>query len=168
MVQDPRLQEIFPVPPLVAYRKPKNIRDKLIRAKVPPPNIARPKRNTTGMKKCNRCGVCPFVKERKIIQATATNYKMNISISGDCSSSNIIYLLGCRKCPQQYIGETERTLKERFFEHKGYVNTNNQSKATGVHFNTKGHSVSDMQITIVEKIFSKDLMFRNSTQDTRV
>ena len=50
MVQDPRLQEIFPVPPLVAYRRPQNIRDKLIRAKVPPPNITRPKRNTPGMK----------------------------------------------------------------------------------------------------------------------
>ena len=84
------------------------------------------------MKKCNRCGVCPFIKEGKIIQATATNYKKDITTNGDCFSSNIIYLLGCRKCPQQYIGEMERTLKERFSEHKGYVNTNNQSKATGV------------------------------------
>ena len=164
MVQDPRLQEIFPVPPLVAYRRPQNIRDKLIRAKVPPTNSARPKRNTPGMKKCNKCGVCPYVKEGKIIQATATNFKKDISTSGDCSSSNIIYLLGCRKCPQQYIGETERTLKERFSEHKGYVNTNNQSKATGVHFNTKGHSVADMEITVLEKIFSQDPMFRKQRE----
>ena len=104
------------------------------------------------------------IKEGKVIQATATNYKKDITTSGYCFSNNIIYLLGCRKCPQQYIGETERTLKERFSEHKGYVNTNNQSKATGVHFNTRGHSVSDMQITVVEKIFSKDPMFRKQRE----
>ena len=72
--------------------------------------------------------------------------------------------MGCRKCPQQYIGETERTLKERFSEHKGYVNTNNQSKATGVHFNTKGHSVADMEITVIQKIFSQDPMFRKQRE----
>ena len=35
MIQDPRLAEIFPLPPLVAYKRPPNIKDKLIRAKVP-------------------------------------------------------------------------------------------------------------------------------------
>ena len=69
-----------------------------------------------------------------------------------------------QEIPQQYIGETVRTLKERFSEHKGYVNTNNQSKATGVHFNTKGHSVSDMEISVIEKIFSQDPMFRKQRE----
>ena len=31
MIQDPRLKEVFPKPPLVAYKRPKNIRDKIIR-----------------------------------------------------------------------------------------------------------------------------------------
>ena len=35
MTLDPRLKEIFPDPPLVAYKRPQNIRDKLIRSKVP-------------------------------------------------------------------------------------------------------------------------------------
>ena len=37
-------------------------------------------------------------------------------------------------------------LKERFAEHKGYVNNCNRTKTTGDHFNGKGHSVSDMYI----------------------
>ncbi len=43
---DPRLKEVFPKPPMVAYRRPPSLREKLIRAKVPQPpdpNI-RPKR----------------------------------------------------------------------------------------------------------------------------
>ena len=35
MVQDPRMKEIFSSPPLVAYRRPANIKDKLIRSKMP-------------------------------------------------------------------------------------------------------------------------------------
>ena len=36
MTQDPRLKEVFPAPPLVAYKRPQNIKEKLIRSKVPP------------------------------------------------------------------------------------------------------------------------------------
>ena len=116
------------------------------------------------MKKCNNCGVCPYVKQAKPVQAIASKFKVDITSSVDCSSSNIIYLLGCKKCPQQYIGESERKLRERFLEHKGYANNKNTSKSTGAHFNLKGHSSSDMEITIVEKIFSQDPQFRKQRE----
>ena len=116
------------------------------------------------MKKCNNCAICPFVVESHSTKANATNFKMNINYSVDCSTRNIIYLLGCRKCPQQYIGETGRSLKERFSEHKGYVNTKNMTKSTGIHFNQKGHSVSDMQISILEKVFDQDPQFRKQRE----
>ena len=164
MTQDPRLQEIFPVPPLVAYKRPKNIKDKLIRSKVPQQSTSRPARLLPGMRKCNQCSVCSFVQEGRTVKATATNYKIDINSSVDCSSKNVIYLLGCNKCPQQYIGESERMLKERFAEHKGYVNTQNISKATGAHFNSKGHSVSDMRVTVLEKVFSQDPQFRKQRE----
>ena len=76
----------------------------------------------------------------------------------------MIYLLGCDKCPQQYIGETERMLKDRFLEHKGYANTNNQTKATGLHFSQKGHSVNNMKITILEKVFNENPQFRKQRE----
>ena len=37
MVQDQKLKEVFPEAPIIAYKRQKNIRDVLIRAKVPPP-----------------------------------------------------------------------------------------------------------------------------------
>ena len=64
----------------------------------------------------------------------------------------------------QYIGETERMLKDRFSEHKGYVNNNNISKTTGMHFNQKGHSVSNMQITIIEKVYNQDSQYRKQRE----
>ena len=119
MVQDPRLKDIFPVPPLVAYKRPPNIKEKLIRAKVPKINSYKPRRNLPGMKKCLNCSVCPFVSVGKTVKSTANNTKIDINTSVSCTISNVVYLIGCKKCTQQYIGETERTVKERFLEHKG-------------------------------------------------
>ena len=46
----------------------------------------------------------------------------------------------------------------------GYVNTNNQSKTTGAHFNSKIHSASDMHIAILEKVFIQDIQFREQRE----
>ena len=66
MKQDPYLEEVFPLPPLVAYKWPPNIRDKIMRAKIPNQPPSKPKRNLTGMKKCNNCPICPFVETGKL------------------------------------------------------------------------------------------------------
>ena len=164
MTQDPRLKEIFPLPPLVAYKRPKNIRDKLIRSKVPTATSSRHKRNLPGMKKCLKCCICPFVKEGSSVKSTSNNCTVDINCSVDCSTRNVIYLLGCKKCPQQYIGESERSIKERFSEHKGYVTNSILTKATCLHFNQKGHSVSNMEITIMEKFFNTNPQFRKQRE----
>ena len=60
MVQDPRMKEIFKEPPMVAFRRPANLREKLIKAKLPP--TERQKRIVKGMKKCGKsCPSCPFI-----------------------------------------------------------------------------------------------------------
>ena len=51
------------------------------------------------------------------MKATFSDYKIEVNSSVDCSTRNVIYLLGCSKCPMQYIGENKRMLKERFSEH---------------------------------------------------
>ena len=164
MVQDPRLKEIFPQPPLVAYKRPPNIKDKIIRAKVPKPTISRAKRTIPGMKRCLNCGVCPFINEGKTVKSTSNNMKVDINTSVSCTSRNVVYLIGCKKCTQQYIGETERTVKERFLEHKGYVTSKVTNKATGEHFNQKGHSFSDMTVTVIEKIFNQNPQYRKQRE----
>ena len=163
MSKDPRLSEIFPLPPLVAYKRPPNIKQKIIRAKIPSVS-SRPKRESKGMRRCLNCAACPFIKEGHTVQATQSNFKVDINVQANCLTTNCIYLLGCKRCPQQYIGESERSLKERFLEHKGYVNNNLLSKATGAHFNLKGHKISDMELTIVEKIFNPDPQFRKQRE----
>ena len=68
------------------------------------------------------------------------------------------------KCRQKYIGQTERKMNERFSEHKGYVNRKIISQPTGQHFNSPGHSISDMKITIIEKIKKTDQTYREERE----
>ena len=156
MTTDPYLKEVFPLPPLVAYKRPENIRDKLIRSKVPPKTNLREKRKQPGCKKCNKCSICPYMSNCKVVKSSATSFNAEIKQEVNCLTRNVVYCITCKKCNMQYVGETERVAKERFREHIGYVKNQQFEKATGWHFNQKGHSVSDMQFAIIEKVFSQE------------
>ena len=161
---DPYLKEVFPLPPLVAYKRPPNIKNKLIRSKIPTSTNQRPHRIIPGMSKCNNCAICPFVQTGKSVRATATNFTVDINRPVNCQSKNIIYCVFCDKCSVQYVGESERTLQARFSEHKGYVMNTHLNKATGAHFNEKAHKVSDMRVVILEKVFSSDPAVRKERE----
>ena len=164
MTTDPYLKEVFPLPPMVAYKRPANIRDKLIRSKVPEKGTKRVKRKQTGCRKCNNCNVCPFMQNCKVVKSSATDFNVEIEGEVNCQTKNVIYCITCKKCKEQYVGETERIAKDRFREHIGYVRNEQLEKATGFHFNQKGHSIADMEFAIIEKVFSKDPRVRKERE----
>ena len=160
MTLNPHMLSIFPKPPLVAFKRPQNLRDKLIRARVPPPQ-SRPKRVINGMLKCNKpCSICPYVKVQKVVKSTSNDKVVHLHKHHTCEDKNICYVIECKKCNLQYIGETDRTLKDRFLEHRGYVRREEESKATGHHFSTSGHSMADMSVSVIERIRSSDPFYR--------
>ena len=91
---------------------------------------------------------------------------MQLTKHHTCEDKNICYIIDCKKCGMQYIGETERSLKERFSEHVSYVR--NQKEATGHHFNLPGHSQSDMSISVLERIFSQDPQYRKTRESYHI
>ena len=159
MVQDPVLREIFPAPPLIAYRRQKNVREFVIRAKVPPPP-SRERRVLPGMKRCGKCVNCPYVQTGRTVTATHTNFSVDINAPVDCNTCNVIYCITCihPKCRLQYLGKTDGTLKKRFGGHRTDVEKKKDC-SIGRHFNLPGHSVSDMRVCIVEKVHNKNGFF---------
>ena len=136
-ISSPYMKEVFPEPPLVAYKRQKNISDFLIRAKVPIKSQNRPKRRLNGMKKCQKnCVICSYIKECKNVKGTQFIWHLNEPLN--CRTRNLIYMIECNidKCKQRYIGESERTLKDRISEHIGYIRTKKIDKTTGQHFNS--------------------------------
>ena len=87
-----------------------------------------------------------------------------------CQSYNIVYMLQCtkerckNKINHRYIGETERTLKDRISEHIGYINTKMLSEPAGDHFNSAGHSKSDMKVFILEKVTKCNTEYRKERE----
>ena len=162
--QDPYLNEVLPQPPLTAYKRQRNVRDHLIRAKVPSDPKLHPERRQRGMKKCGKnCSACPYIREVKSLKMNNMEWKINQSLN--CETSNCIYMIECKKdkCRLKYIGETKRIMKFRLAEHRGYIG-NNDDTATGEHFNSPGHSISDLSITILEKVKSKGEMYRKERE----
>ena len=47
--------------------------------------------------------------------------------------------------------DSHKSLQDRFSEHKGYGANSHLHQATGGHFNTKGHKIHHMKVTIWRK-----------------
>ena len=158
MTKDPHLKKVFPKPPMVAYRRQPNLKDKLVQAKVPKVP-SRPSRVLKGMKKCNTpCPICPYIEEGKVVKTTQSEAKIEINANISCQSKNLIYCITCqiKNCNLQYIGQSERTLKERIQEHLGYIRNEKIDKATGEHFNSDGHFIHDLRVSVIEKLHKTD------------
>ena len=75
----------------------------------------------------------------------------------NCKTSGVVYKITCKKCPKfVYIGETGRSLKQRFYEHHRDVTNKDVKKPCGQHFNNPGHSTADMIVIAVEQVLPKE------------
>ena len=165
--QNKYLAEVFPRPPLTAFKRQANIRNILIRAKVAGPPRVHKERMLKGMTKCGKaCTACPFIQPTKSIKIDKKN-KWNINRKVSCNSYNVIYMISCNKhnCKEKrYIGETGRILKYRLAEHRGYVTNNVTSQATGAHFNLPGHSLANMNVVVLEQVKKRDQDYRKERE----
>ena len=163
--QDPYLAEVFTRHPLTAYKRQKNIGDLVINAKIPQIPKTRPIRLLNGMKRCGKnCPVCPFVREGRAVDGPNFTWKINRNLN--CLTSNCVYMIFCNvdTCRQRYIGETDREIKERISEHKGYIYNDKFTQAVGEHFNLPGHDLSKMTFTVLEKVKKLDTQYRKQRE----
>ena len=163
--QDPYLSEVFTQPPLTAFRRQRNIKDHIIRAKLPVDPKMYPERRQRGMKKCGKnCTACPYIREVKSLRMNGKDWKINQNLN--CNTYNCVYMIECKKdnCKLKYVGETKRILKFRLADHRGYINNQDYTTATGEHFNSPGHSLSDLSITILERVKTKDDLYRRERE----
>ena len=82
-----------------------------------------------------------------------------------CDSKNIIYLISCKKCKNaQYVGQTEQSLRDRFYLHRSDIDLNRGTPLT-CHFNENNHTLRDMRCCIVERVFGTTLQDREDRED---
>ena len=90
---------------------------------------------------------------------TGKVFKVNFRAS--CKSSNVIYLITCRRCGLQYVGETGQALHMRLNGHR-YDITHRRTEESPVaeHFNSGAHKESDMAVMVIELARSRDACLR--------
>lgn len=139
---------------IIAYRRPENLGDILIRAKLPPLDRMpkRPKHTHKSTRCTTRCAYClKLDRSGKIVSKTTGRSYISMK-NVTCKSSNLIYCLSSRICSQQYVGQTQQTLMKRVYAHLYAIRTKGDTSVSK-HFNSPGHGGStDMNIHIVEFI----------------
>ena len=165
----PELQKVMPAPPRICYRRPKNIRDILVRARLLPPSGGKNLRRKLGFKRCmhTRCQCCSFTSNTTTHTSLHRKKTWPIQSMVDCNTDHCIYSVSCHKggnpgaacgAECQYIGLTKRKAKNRWGEHKTSARPLIQptSKPVGIHFNSKGHEIHDMSFVVIEKVRSRN------------
>jgi hypothetical protein len=73
------------------------------------------------------------------------------STSPVCLIRKVVYCITCNICGIKYIGETIRSLKERFLEHRRNIINKKMKSHLIDHFNQPGHSHENLQIQILHQ-----------------
>ena len=134
----------IPECPIVSYKRPKNLRDILVHAK-----LSNLKRN--GFYTCSdkRCLTCPSALTGDAVPITSTSGIFKITKHLTCKSYNVIYVITCKRCKKQYVGKTETTLNLRVNNHRSFINTK-KPDPLAKHFYTNNHTFTDFQITAID------------------
>ena len=150
ITQDPRYKRMFPNPPMVSYSRCKNLRDTLVRTKVPPavPTSVSTCSNRPGFRRCQRggtaCTMCTTSSHNVSSHSSAvTGESWPISTQVSCITENCIYRITCNRqsgvCRhlKHSIGETGRRACDRMEEHRGSITNPGQqgTKLLGNIFN---------------------------------
>ena len=146
---DSDLKEIFPSPPLVAYKRDTNLGDHLVHSRLlsSPGNDTTPGTHPCGLPGCKLCGI---VSSATFIRGPKGNFTVRRRFT--CQSVDVVYAVICSLCSDatlmMYVGETYRSLADRGDEHLrsarlGYKNP------VGEHFQQPGHCSAHLSICAV-------------------
>ena len=96
---------------------------------------------------CQDCYLCKgnFLDTNIKYINRITKEQFEVEEQFTCQSKRIIYLISCRICNIQYVGQTKSCLKNRFSGHRSGLKNGNEPKHVLNHF-TKVHQPSDMII----------------------
>ena len=124
MVNDyPELKCVFPAPPILAYRRKKNLGNLLVHTSLtkPTPNTSSHLSGYSSPCKSNRrCKLCPSMRNTNSATKHLIN-KTSYTAGGKCNTKYTIYAAECTKYNLLYISQSSQRLNCRFNGHRSDV-----------------------------------------------
>ena len=120
---------------IFGLRRNKNLSDQLVRASTSHSDGTMPPLSETRL--ChnkNKCRYCPLLNTSGKFKCKTDSNTYDCKSHINCQSSNIIYLITCRSCGIQYVGQTKNKLLTRFQSHHFDIKHNNDTTVAR-HFN---------------------------------
>jgi hypothetical protein len=133
LAQHPHTQNISNF--MVAYRRPRNLRDILVHSSLSPTL-------PPGTFRCGKCKMCKYVQESKYFFDSSGSRKYVTRGHITCQTNYVIYLLKCKKCDVSYVGQTSHNIEERTYQHIRDIKANAKT-AVALHFCKTTHVVDD-------------------------
>ena len=161
LLNDKTLCREFPQAPLVAFRRAKSLRNHIVKNDIGS-NNSRSSRFTTP---CNRCKLCANISKNQSEFVSVNDGKLRIISGGSCKSSNLIYAAFCTKHNKCYIGQTGKTLSDRFNRHRYDIKKRSDNCELAEHFHD-GHDLDkDLSIIILQKFVDDNPREREFYED---
>ena len=106
------------------------------------------------------CKLCDQLSTKDHFVSSSTHRVYEAAIPPDipscnCNSANVIYLITCRKCRLQYVGETAQKLRERIRHHNTCINhpeKDNTCRILSEHFSKGLCKNATYTVHIIEKL----------------
>ena len=163
---DPAVGRYFPNYPIMAFTRNKNLKNYLVRAKIKQDNPQDTETETQIPLALEHSTICDdpkispmFIPHDYInycairgcflhkylntslrIQSHITKRSFRVRGKLDCNSKNIIYLIQCKRCNKQYIGQTSTCLRHRIAQHIN--NKASPNSTVDQHFCQSGHTLT--------------------------
>ena len=106
------------------------------------------------------CKLCDTLSTKDHFVSSSTHRMYEAAIpdiitSLDCNCTNVIYLITCRKCQLQYVGETAQLLRDRIRHHSSCINhaeRDNTCRILSEHFSKGLCKNATFTVNIIEKL----------------
>ena len=201
-----KCKKLFPEPPIVAYRRNRNLNDLLVSRRLPRDivinsntmvptvdkdsnvceecgmtfvngkgkmihytkmhtNIQNPPSPPVGFSPCGdkRCNTCRLGTFGSTVYVSAMHKTFIIKHRITCKTSNVIYCVTCKKCQDQYIGETNNEIHNRQAGHLSDIRLNKPGLPYVSHFQRCG--IENYTITGVEKVRQNNTAIRKEREN---
>lgn len=138
---------------MLAYKRPKNLQDYLVSSTFTKDNTVCT--FTTDVCNRSRCSHCKNINIGSSFTSHVTGHTYNLRHNANCASNDVIYLITCKRCNVQYVGQTSQSISKRMNSHRFDIcNFVDPAFSTTVatHFNLDRHSIDDFSFMPIDNV----------------
>ena len=156
LYSDPKMKNIFPEGSInITYKRGKSLRELIFPSMFPQAQVeSRSIVSKCKSKRCDICQNCFVCKDEFTCTVTGKTYKVRGKLC--CTSSNVIYLISCKLCKEQYVGTAFKdNFKPRFRVHRSDILTGKDRRGVAKNFLTKctnGNNVENIEVQLNKQV----------------